>query len=124
MKIKYTLLTLLALIIVGCSEADPMKKYYMQDCAADGGTTPLCSCLFDYGKENMSDVEFMSSDFTADYRQKNNIPIPGYEDEFIIVDPDPDCGMCEMGPNPDYQEPADYNKMANITFNAMDACYN
>lgn len=97
----------------------------MQDCTADGGTPAICTCVFDYGKENMSYVEFMSSDFTADYRQKNNIPIPGSgdEDEFIVVDPDPDCGMCEMGPNPDYQEPADYFKIATITLDALDACY-
>tara|TARA_B100000575_G_scaffold293076_1_gene303348 strand:- start:183 stop:653 length:471 start_codon:yes stop_codon:yes gene_type:complete len=79
MKIKYSFLTLLAFIVVGCSEPDPMKEIYIQDCNADGATTETCSCLYDYGKKNMSEMAFMSSDFTEAYRKKNNIPKPGYE---------------------------------------------
>ena len=123
MKIKYLLSTAITLIIVGCSESDPLKESYVQDCSDDGAAAELCSCLFDYAKSNMSDVELMSSDFTYDYRQENNIPIPGDEDEFIIVDPDPECGMCEMGPNPDYQKPANIENIAMIGIYAIDACY-
>ena len=127
MKIKYLLLTLLTLIIVGCSEADPLKESYVQDCSADGAAPELCSCLFDYAKMNMSDIELMSSDFTSDYRQENNIPMPGNtpmpgEDERILVDPD--CfGMCETKPNPDYQEPASQENIASIVMDAFAACY-
>ena len=122
MKIKHPLSTLLAFIIVGCSEPDPMKESYIQDCSADGAATELCSCLFDYAKMNMSEIELMSSDFTRAYRQKNNIPIPGDEDELILVDPDCSAGMCELKPNPDYQEPASQENIANIVIDAFAAC--
>tara|TARA_Y100000748_G_C15172298_1_gene362228 strand:- start:57 stop:437 length:381 start_codon:yes stop_codon:yes gene_type:complete len=125
MKIKYLLLTLLTLIIVGCSEPDPLKESYVQDCSADGAAPELCSCLFDYAKMNMSDIELMSSDFTSDYRQENNIPMPGEagEDEYLEILVDPDCfGMCEMKPNPDYQEPASQENIASIVMDAFSAC--
>ena len=122
MKIKYLLFALLAFIIVGCSEPDPMKESYIQDCHADGAATETCLCLFDYGKKNMSESAFMSSDFTLAYRNKNNILAPEDEDELILVDPD--CiGMCETKPNPDYQEPPSREVIAMITMNAMDACF-
>ena len=124
MKIKYPFFTLLAFIVVGCSEPDPMKESYIQDCSADGAATETCSCLFDYGKKNMSERAFMSSDFTFAYRYKNNIPVPGEgdEDEYIMIDPN--ClGVCEMKPNPDYQKPPSPEVIAMITTNAMDACF-
>ena len=113
MKIKHPLSTLLAFIIVGCSEPDPMKERYIQDCSADGAATETCSCLFDYGKKNMSEIEFMSSDFTHAYRRDNNIPKPGFEFnnigelvqkeiEYIYVDPDcvDEGRVCEVEPHP------------------------
>ena len=124
MKIKYPFFTLLAFIVVGCSEPDPMKESYIQDCSADGAATETCSCLYDYGKKNMSERAFMSSDFTFAYRYKNNIPVPGQgdEDEYIMIDPN--ClGACEVKPNPDYQKPPSQEVIAMIAMNAMDACF-
>ena len=140
MKIKHPLSTLLAFIIVGCSEPDPMKERYIQDCSADGAATETCSCLFDYGKKNMSEIEFMSSDFTHAYRRDNNIPKPGFEfngsgqfvdgsgqpvdTEKVFILVDPDCeGICDVKRHPDYPAPPSQETIAMITMNAMEACY-
>ena len=136
MKIKYSFFTLLAFIVVGCSEPDPMKEIYIQDCNADGATTETCSCLYDYGKKNMSERAFMSSDFTETYRNKNNILKPGFkirecdgcvteivQIEEYMVDPTCTLGMCPLIPNPDYQKPPSQETIAMITTNAMDACF-
>ena len=79
---------LLAFIVVGCSEPDPMKEIYIQDCNADGAATETCSCLYEYGKKNMSERAFMSSDFTEAYRKKNNILKPGYERKTVYYNRD------------------------------------
>ena len=140
MKIKYLFSALLAFIVVGCS--DPMKESYIQDCRADGAATEICSCLFDYGKKNMSENAFMSSDFTEAYRRDNTIPKPGiewngdgqfvdglgrpvYADPFIQVDPD--CKieeeLCEVKRHPDYPKPVNQETIAMIATKAMDACF-
>ena len=143
MKIKYSFFTLLAFIVVGCSEPDPMKEIYIQDCNADGATTETCSCLYDYGKKNMSEMAFMSSDFTEAYRKKNNIPKPGYERTRLgisrikeFIKEDPKCideeyyvqsggldFMCPRKKNPEYQKPPNIETIAMIAMNAMDACF-
>tara|TARA_B100000287_G_scaffold351175_1_gene340182 strand:+ start:425 stop:847 length:423 start_codon:yes stop_codon:yes gene_type:complete len=139
MKIKHPLSTLLAFIIVGCSEPDPMKERYIQDCSADGAATETCSCLFDYGKKNMSEIEFMSSDFTHAYRRDNNIPKPGFEfngsgqfvdgsgqpvdTEKVFILVDPDCeGICDVKRHPDYPAPPSQENIANIAMDAFAAC--
>ena len=141
MKIKYLFLTFLVFVIVGCS--DPMKESYIQDCTADGAATEICSCLFDYGKKNMSENAFMSSDFTQAYRRDNNIPKPGFEwngdgqlvdglgqpvnaaNAFIKVDPD--CNsekeICAIKRHPDYPKPVSQETIAMIATKAMDACF-
>ena len=140
MKIKYLFLTLLAFIVVGCS--DPMKESYIEDCRADGASTKICSCLFDYGKKNMSESAFMSSDFTQAYRRDNNIPKPGFEfngsgqlvdglgqpvyaNPFIKVDPDCNSSteICEIKRHPDYPKPVNQETIAMIATKAMDACF-
>ena len=70
------LVVLVVVLVVGCGDGDPMKTSYVNDCTAEGYSEKKCVCLFDYGKENLSDEQFMATDLTHDYRNTNNISKP------------------------------------------------
>jgi hypothetical protein len=55
-----------------------MKTSYVNQCTEIVSTKSICECIFEYGKENLSDELFMESDLlTSEYKKKNNITTPG-----------------------------------------------
>ena len=64
---------------------DPIKKYYLESCSKEAPMT-LCECLYDFGKEKLSEEEFLNSDLAFNYFEETGLqrpPISAESDENI-----------------------------------------